>query len=415
MATALSAKPVGSSIVLELNGAPTQFFIVHQGCPDPSLYQGGAGTWLMASGLPSTLAWGSGKTYAQCTPCQWLSQLFIPMLDETVQQQLVAVRLPYSEGGTLHAGAEGLEAKAFLLSGTEMGWSDSTQPEMPVEGVCLDYFEGFADQDARRIAKANGSPYPYWTRTRSAQGDTTWVVSAAGGTATTSQTTQLGVRPILILPQGLSVDDEGNIQPNAAPTLTSPSGASGANIGIRSAPFLYEYTPTDPEGLSLSLTEKLDEEVTRTLTGASGAAQSFAAVGDSLGFLKLSNGTHTLEVTASDGMASTSLSAVFTKSVTSASVTLTQPIPADAPITTAVLSVGGSIPADASLTVQVTNNALDDQPVWQDATAAVHQGANILFSNKTALNGPAFNFKVEAGRGVSGTGGYIDSISGAFQ
>ena len=38
MATALSAKPVGSSIVLELNGAPTQFFIVHQGCPDPSLY-----------------------------------------------------------------------------------------------------------------------------------------------------------------------------------------------------------------------------------------------------------------------------------------------------------------------------------------------------------------------------------------
>ena len=287
MATALSAKPVGSSIVLELNGAPTQFFIVHQGCPDPSLYQGGAGTWLMASGLPSTLAWGSGKTYAQCTPCQWLSQLFIPMLDETVQQQLVAVRLPYSEGGTLHAGAEGLEAKAFLLSGTEMGWSDSTQPEMPVEGVCLDYFEGFADQDARRIAKANGSPYPYWTRTRSAQGDTTWVVSAAGGTATTSQTTQLGVRPILILPQGLSVDDEGNIQPNAAPTLTSPSGASGANIGIRSAPFLYEYTPTDPEGLSLSLTEKLDEEVTRTLTGASGAAQSFAAVGDSLGFLLL--------------------------------------------------------------------------------------------------------------------------------
>ena len=276
-------------------------------------------------------------------------------------------------------------------------------------------FEGFADQDARRIAKANGSPYPYWTRTRSAQGDTTWVVSAAGGTAPTSQTTQLGVRPILILPQGLSVDDEGNIQPNAAPTLTSPSGASGANIGIRSAPFLYEYTPTDPEGLSLSLTEKLDQAVTRTLTAASGSTQRFEAVYDALAFLKLANGAHTLQVTASDGMASAAFQATFTKAVRAASLTLTQPIAAGKPITAATLQVEGSIPDDAAFSVQVTNNALDDQPVWQDATEAVRQGGNVLFTHSTAAKGPAFNFRIEAARGASGDGGYISKVSGAFQ
>ena len=85
------------------------------------------------------------------------------------------------------------------------------------------------------------------------------------------------------------------------------------------------------------------------------------------------------------------------------------------PITAASLTVGGDIPADAALTVKVTNNALDDEPVWQDATAAVRAGSNILFANTAAANGPAFNFSIEVSRGASGTGGYIDSVSGAFQ
>ena len=110
-------------------------------------------------------------------------------------------------------------------------------------------------------------------------------------------------------------------------------------------------------------------------------------------------------MTASDGLASASFTASFTKAAASASLTLTQPLTADAPITAANLTVG----------VEMTNNALDDDPVWQDATQAVRQGSNFLFANQTAANGPAFNFRIEVARGPSGAGGYIDNVSGAYQ
>lgn len=98
-----------------------------------------------------------------------------------------------------------------------------------------------------------------------------------------------------------------------------------------------------------------------------------------------------------------------------ASITLAEPMEADDTITVMVLNVLGSIPADADLEVLVTNNANDTEPVWEDATQDVKNGNNHVFTNQTATNGFAFNFKVNVGRGTSNTGGYITSIGGAFQ
>lgn len=105
----------------------------------------------------------------------------------------------------------------------------------------------------------------------------------------------------------------------------------------------------------------------------------------------------------------------FTKAVYEASITLAEPMDADDAITVMVLNVLGSIPADADLEVLVTNNANDTEPVWEDATQDVKNGNNHVFTNQTAANGFAFNFKVNVGRGTSNTGGYITSIGGAFQ
>nr|CRY96734.1 hypothetical protein [uncultured prokaryote] len=44
---------------------------------------------------------------------------------------------------------------------------------------------------------------------------------------------------------------------------------------------------------------------------------------------------------------------------------------ADAPISICAITVAGSIPADAEYTVEVTNNANDSSPVWEDCTYAV--------------------------------------------
>ena len=199
---------------------------------------------------------------------------------------------------------------------------------------------------------------------------------------------------------------------NVAPAIT----ASSTTLGEKNAPFNFGYTVTDAEGDTLTVTEKLDGKTTATHTSiASGTALTFELASTADGFLRILNGSHTIQITASDGKDSTSLNAAFTKSVTSASVTLTTPLAVEGDITVAVLQVTGSIPDDATFKVEVTNNANDPLPVWQDATVEVKKGVNIVFTNSTAANGAAFNFRVSVSRGASGTGGYIEAVSGAFQ
>ena len=208
------------------------------------------------------------------------------------------------------------------------------------------------------------------------------------------------------------MSDDGTVSTNTAPAIN----ASSTNLGEKNVPFNFNYTVTDADGDTLTVTEKLDGKTTNTRTGvASGTALTFGQGSTADGFRRILNGSHTIEITANDGKESTSLNATFTKNVTSASVTLTTPLAVDGDITVAVLQVTGSIPDDAVFKAEVTNNAKDAAPVWQDVTTEVQKGVNIVFSNKTAANGSAFNFRISVSRGASGTGGYIEAVSGAFQ
>ena len=199
---------------------------------------------------------------------------------------------------------------------------------------------------------------------------------------------------------------------NVAPAIN----ASSTSLGEKNAPFNFGYTVTDADGDTLTVTEKLDGKIANTRTGvASGTALTFEQVADAAGFQRVLNGSHTLTVEVSDGKETTSASATFTKTVHAASVTLTTPLAVDGDITVAVLQVTGSIPDDAVFKAEVTNDANDPSPVWQDATTEVKKGMNIVFTNSAATNGAAFNFRVSVSRGASGTGGYIEAVSGAFQ
>lgn len=225
-----------------------------------------------------------------------------------------------------------------------------------------------------------------------------------------------GYLPCFTLPETLYIDKDGFATENQPPEVTSDVGESGAALGEKNAPFDFNYTVTDADGDTLTVTEKLDGKTTKTRTGvASGTALTFEQAADAAGFRRILNGNHTLTVEVSDGKGSTSLNATFTKSVTSASVTLAEPLTVEGDITVAVLQVTGSIPDDATFKVEVTNNSNDPSPVWQDATVEVKKGVNIVFTNSTAANGAAFNFRVSVERGASGEGGYIEAVSGAFQ
>ena len=136
------------------------------------------------------------------------------------------------------------------------------------------------------------------------------------------------------------------------------------------------------------------------------------------GYQQVLNGAHTLTIEASDGVLTSTKDITFTKNVTGAKVSLTAPLTADDTITVAALTLEGSFPADMVLGVELTNNALDDAPVWEKCTdiqrgesrAFVHHA----FANKTAARGFAFNYKVTIARGASGIGGNITMIGGVI-
>ena len=214
------------------------------------------------------------------------------------------------------------------------------------------------------------------------------------------------------LESGYTTSAIRTVRYNVAPAIN----ASSTSLGAKNAPFDFTYTVTDADGDTLTVTEKLDGKTTATHTSiASGTALTFEQVADAAGFQRVLNGSHTLTVEVSDGKETTSASATFTKTVHAASVTLTTPLAVDGDITVAVLQVTGSIPDDAVFKAEVTNDANDPSPVWQDATTEVKKGMNIVFTNSAATNGAAFNFRVSVSRGASGTGGYIEAVSGAFQ
>lgn len=202
---------------------------------------------------------------------------------------------------------------------------------------------------------------------------------------------------------------------NNPPVITS---SLSGDLGTKSAGFTVPYTVTDEEGGAVTVVEQVGNLVKRTHTPTLGQEQTFH-VEDQDGdyfFTQILNGPQTVRITATDeGGLSSTLELPFTKAVHSMSVTLETPLEVEEAITVAIMSVLCGIPADASYQLLATNNAKDAEPVWQDVTADVAAGRNIIFTNQVQANGPAFNFKLSASRSEGGQGGYVKSLKGAFQ
>ena len=291
-----------------------------------------------------------------------------------------------------------MSAKVFLLSEMELNISDTY-----AEGSAIPYFSS----EARRVANAS-----YITRSIVYRDeDSATGVWTSGISVSMNVTEGYGIRPAFALPSSIYVDDSGNVTLNTAPVITS---SSSGDLGTKSEDFSITYTVTDAESDAVTVTEAVDNVQKRSYTATLGQQETFEIGGEY--FMKLLNGQHTIKVTATDskGMSST-LTLTFTKAVHSLSVTLNTPMTSEEAITKTVMSIVGSIPEDAELQVLLTNNANDDEPVWEDATNTIKAGYNHVFTNTTAINGYAFNFKLTAERGPSGEGGYIETIGGAFE
>ena len=406
----LGTKAVGSIVKIKVNGAAKDFIIVHQGLPSSAYDASCNGVWVVMKDIYTTMKWdGSNNDYLNSDMTAYLNGTFISLIDADIRNAIKQVKIPYTNysNNNVMSGSNGLSCKVFLLSGTEVGFSGVSY--MNTEGAKLSYF----DSASKRVAYNGSSAASWWLRSPNTNNNYyVWLVSTDGSNYSSWYNDSYGVRPAFVLPSTLVVSDDGTVSTNTAPAIN----ASSTNLGKQNAPFNFAYTATDADGDTLTVTEKLDGKTTATRTGiASGTALTFEQVADAAGFQRVLNGSHTLTVEVSDGKETTSASATFTKTVHAASVTLAEPLAVEGDITVAVLQVTGSIPDDAKFKAEVTNNALDSSPVWQDATTEVKKGVNIVFENKTATNGAAFNFRVSVERGESGEGGYIEAVSGAFQ
>ena len=402
----LSTKAVGSIVKIKVNGAAKDFIIVHQGLPSSAYDASCNGVWVVMKDIYTTSTFGNNNSYKDSSIHSYLNSTFYNLIDSQIRAVIKQVKIPYTNSG-VQSGANGLSTKVFLLSGTEVGFSGVSY--MNTEGAKLSYF----DSASKRVAYNGSSAAVWWLRSPYTNGSNgVWLVRSDGSGGSWVYGGTCGVRPAFILPSTLVVSDDGTVSVNTAPTVST----DGAALGRKNAAFAWKYTVRDADGDTLTVTEKLDGKTTKTRTGvASGTALTFEQTASAAGFQKILNGNHTITVEVSDGKETVSTSATFTKAVHAASVTLAEPLAVEGDITVAVLQVTGSIPDDAKFKAEVTNNALDSSPVWQDATAEVRKGVNIVFENKTATAGAAFNFRVSVERGASGEGGYIEAVSGAFQ
>ena len=418
----LSTKAVGSTVKLKVNGTAKEFIVVHQGKPSSVYDESCNGTWLLMKDIYENRVWQSGNInkYESSDIHAYLNNTFLNLFESNIKDAIKQVKLPYRKnggsGGTTQQGANGLPCKIFLLSAPEVHYEHSYIDSG--EGAALSYFASCATNaaDSKRVAYLNASAAHWWLRSPStSHTNGVWRVLSDGSYYGSHASDSYGIRPALVLPSTLLVSDDGTVSTNTPPTITSTSGASGVNLGSKTAAFSFKYTPNDADGDKLTVTEKLDGVVKKTRTNVtSGTQLTFECASAAAEFQKILNGTHTITIEASDGKASATFTATFTKAVHKATITLKTPLAVSGDITAAVMSVVGQIPAGAVYKVEATNNAKDTSPVWQDVTAEVKSGANIVFKNKTAVNGAAFNFRITVERGTS-AGGYISGVSGAFQ
>lgn len=199
---------------------------------------------------------------------------------------------------------------------------------------------------------------------------------------------------------------------NTPPTISG----SDSDLGTKTGAFSQAYTVTDVDsGQTITVVEKIDGVQKRSYTATSGQEYTFNVTADE--WVKLSNGSHTLTITATDNYGGAATRTyTFSKNETEIEITLATPLPADAMITKAIMSVTRQIPAGAEFTVEVCNNGNDDYPTWEDVTQAVNSGSKFSLSNeeKTAENW-GFNFRIKVKRNSASGDCFISSVGGNFE
>lgn len=198
---------------------------------------------------------------------------------------------------------------------------------------------------------------------------------------------------------------------NRPPVLTGED----VDLGEKSIDVTYRYTVTDPDGESVTVTEKVDNKTLRTYDARLGEETELNISGDN--FTALTLGAHTVTITARDVAGNETVRTLtFTKTITGFSITLREPLQSETIPKRCFVNISREIPFGAVFKVEACNNPNDTAPVWEDITAAVLAAHVHVFKNQTdyALQ-HGFNIRVTVERKNDLGECWIGGIGGNFE
>lgn len=195
-----------------------------------------------------------------------------------------------------------------------------------------------------------------------------------------------------------------------------PPVISGSNhdLGVKTDGFTGTYTVTDGDNNAVTVVEAIDGVRIRSFVATVGQTNTYGITGNT--WLMLSNGSHTLTITATDGIDTDVRTITFSKSVETLTIRNSTPWVASTKPTRIMLVVTRNIPSAATFKVEVCNNGYDASPTWEDATDAVLSGLVHVFRNsaKTASNWGVLVRVTVSRNGATGAC-YVSAIGGNFE
>lgn len=218
--TPLSSLAVGSTVYMKVNGVSKAFIVVHQGRPSTAYDTSCNGTWLLMKDIYETRAWHSEyyNWYRRSTIHSYLNTTFLNLFESGVINAIKQVKVPHVNNygsyamdteNPVSSGSNGLSTRIFLLSFIEVGFNNDDNYYF-IEGSVLSYFSGAAD--SKRAAYLNGSAVNWWLRSPDTTSSSTVALVNPGGYGGAQNANKIGgVRPALVLPSSLLVDDAFNV------------------------------------------------------------------------------------------------------------------------------------------------------------------------------------------------------------
>ena len=248
MAQKIGNVPVGTILHLKENGVYQDYLVVHQGLPS-SMYDSSCnGTWMLRKKILSLQKFnqssGGPNDFPSSIVASYLENTYIRELDSDIQSVISQVKIPYvkyESGNPIASGSNGFPCKAFVLGGYEVGFTEQYERLLSEDGAKLSYFTVGTTSAAnnKRIANFNSNPNDWFLRTPEyGTANSVHIVTTSGGIDDANVGWEHGVRPAIIFPSDLLVDDNNNIlaatYPTPPSTITVPTSAvpTGSSIAV---------------------------------------------------------------------------------------------------------------------------------------------------------------------------------------